>query len=200
MNEGRDELDRYLDALPHGLDSYPECQMKGSVVRIIVSRLPASSIGELPRPLARWIEAPPLPTEWVSEVHATALVVYAARVVYGSDEALVQRAYEDNYALLDSLTYRILFRFVGAQRLLPQTAARWSMFHRGTELTVIEQRDPRRGATVRLRTPPKHVPSVMARVYGVGFKAALEIAGGRNVQMDVLPVDVNTIDFRGRWE
>ncbi|MFO0560693.1 MAG: hypothetical protein U0269_21940 [Polyangiales bacterium] len=194
-------MNRYLAALPNGLDSYPQCAMKGSVVRFLIAKLPEKHLlEELPEPLRELATFPPLPTAWVREVHASALTVYLTWAVFGSEDALVTQAYKDNLSLLDSVAYRILFRFVGAHRLLPQVASRWSLFHQGTELTVVEKARPHEGGVVRLKTPPHHVPSVLAKAYSTAFRAAVEIAGGRNATMETRVVDATTIEYRGRWE
>lgn len=196
-----EEMNRYLAALPHGLDSHPQCLMKGSVVRVLLARLPDSRmIDALPAPLRQLIEYPPLPTAWVREVHASAMVVYLAHAAYGSEEALVAQAYRDHFALLDSAAYRILFRFVGAHRLLGQVASRWSLFHQGTELSVLEKARPHEGGSVRLKCPPHHVPAVLAKCYATAFRAAIEIAGARNASIESHAIDASTIEYRGRWQ
>lgn len=196
----RSEMDRYLEALPHGLDSHPHCQIKGVIARMITERLPKGrAIEELPEPLRRMVQYPPLPTEWVPEVHASALILYSVQAVYGSIDAFVRRAYEDNVALLDSVAYKILFRFVGPRRLIAQAPSRWALFHRGTELTVLDARAPK-SVIMLLRTPPKHVPAVMARTHASSYRAALETAGAKNVRVDFEFKDSATIEYRGQWE
>lgn len=193
-------MDRYLEALPHGLDSHPQCLIKGVIARMITDRLPRSrALEELPEPLRRLVEYPPLPTEWVPEVHASALILYSVQAVYGSVDAFVRRAYEDNVALLDSVAYKILFRFIGPRRLIERAPARWALFHRGTELTVLDGRASN-SVLIQLRTPPKHVPAVMARTHASSYRAALESAGAKNVRVDFEFKDAGTIEYRGRWE
>lgn len=66
-------------------------------------------------------------------------------------------------------------------------------------LFVVKAR-PHEGGVMRLKTPPHHVPSVLAKAYSTAFRAAVEIAGGRNATMETRIVDATTIEYRGRWE
>jgi len=65
---------------------------------------------------------------------------------------------------------------------------------------VEQKARPHEGGVVRLKTPPHHVPSVLANAYSTAFRAAVEIAGSRNVTMEPRVVDASTIEYRGRWE
>ncbi len=201
MSEVRSEMERYLDALPDGLDSYPQCLIKGVIARMVIERLPRNrALSELPQPLRHLVEFAPLPTEWAPEVHTTALILYSVQTVYGSIDSFVRRAYEDNVALLDSMTYRLLFRLVGPRRLIEHAPSRWAVFHRGSELVVTERARSSNRVVLQLRTPPKLFPPVLAHTHSSSFRAALECAGAKNVRIEFTQKDSSTIEYRGWWD
>ena len=199
MSAGLNAMNTYLTTLPSGLDSYPACTMKGSVLRSFLEKLPVTnSFDGVPENLRTLVRERPLPGAWISEVQASALFAFAAAEYFPSGNAYEHHAHDANYALLNSLTYRVLFRLVGVTRLIDQVAARWGHFHRGTQLTVIE-RPTERGATLALRSPPNHVPAALAQAYRAAFIAALEIAGEREVTVESIVVDAETLHFWVRW-
>lgn len=199
MSAGLDAMNTYLTNLPSGLASYPACTMKGSVLRSFLDGLPvAGGFEGLPEPLRTLVRERPLPGAWISEVQASALFAFAAAEYFPSGPKYEQHTHDANYALLNSLTYRVLFRLVGVTRLIDQAAARWGHFHRGTRLTVVERPTDRR-ATLALRSPPNHVPAALAQAYRAAFIAALEIAGEREVTVESVVVDAETLHFWVRW-
>jgi hypothetical protein len=194
-------MNDYLCALPRGLDANPECQIKGSVLRAFFEGIGRDRFSsDMPPAMRELIEHPPLPSSWVPEVRASALIVYASRALFDSDESFVAHAHQTNVALLDSFAYRILFRLVGSKRLMQQSAARWGLFHRGTELQIVAEGQGHRGATLHLKAPPYHVPPALAKAYATAFRAALEISGEREVRFEIASLDPRTTEFRARWE
>ncbi|MFO0554604.1 MAG: hypothetical protein U0271_39875 [Polyangiaceae bacterium] len=192
-------VEQYLGRLPGGLDAHPECQMKGSVLRAFATGLPRPLVadGNLPEPVRELIATPSLPTAWIPEVHATALIVFASAACFDDAQSFLEHAHRTNYALLDSLAYRVLFRLIGATRLAAQAAARWSVFHKGTSIDILSRED---GAVrFRLKAPAHHVPRVLAQAYATAFRAALEISGQRDVTFDTVQSDACSTEFRGRW-
>lgn len=192
-------VEQYLGRLPGGLAAHPECQMKGSVLRAFAADLPRPLVadGALPEPIRELIGSPPLPTAWIPEVHATALIVFASAACFADTKSFVDHAHKTNYALLDSLAYRVLFRLVGATRLAAQAAARWSVFHKGTSIDILSRED--HAVRLRLKAPAHHVPRVLAQAYATAFRAAVEISGQRDVVFDTVQMDACLTEFRGQW-
>jgi hypothetical protein len=83
---------------------------------------------------------------------------------------------------------------------MQQSAARWGLFHRGTELQIVAEGQGHRGATMQLKAPPYHVPPALAKAYATAFRAALEISGEREVRFEIASLDPRTTEFRARWE
>ena len=200
MSAGLEAMNGYLARLPAGLESHSECTVRGSVVRSFLEGLPGHDAYQgVPAPLRAMVETPPLPGQWVPEVHASALMTFAAAQFFPGTTEYRRHLHDSNYALLDSFAYRMLFRLVPAARLLKQTAGRWAHFHRGTELLVVKQQVDRRSATANLHSPAHHVPPPVAEAYSMAFAAVLEISGEHEVRVDVEAVDPRNTRFQLRW-
>lgn len=193
-------MDVYVAALPNGLDSYPECQQKASILREFFDRSDANKLADaLPAPLAALLRNPPPPSEWVSEVRATAIYMAGADLLW-SEAGFVDHAYKHNYALLDSTMYRILFRLVGAKRLLTQLGSNWTHFHRGSTLSLHAFDDLARTGSVEVTSPPRHVPAMLASGYATALRAAIEIAGCKGVESRAEIVSDRVVRLHVRWQ
>ncbi|MBL8684574.1 MAG: hypothetical protein JNK05_35695 [Myxococcales bacterium] len=193
-------MEQYIAALPKGLDSYPECQQKGSIFRSVFAGFDTSTLADaLPPELARLVRSPPQASEWVHEGNATAIYLAAADVLWG-DELFVTHAYKNNYALLDSTMYRILFRLVGARRLLTKAASSWALFHKGTSMSLREFDERAPSAVLELDAPVNHVPRLLVDGYGTALRAATEIAGHSQVDCVCESYSDTVIRFRVRWK
>jgi uncharacterized protein (TIGR02265 family) len=172
-------MTEYLAALPRGLGAYPACQQKAGILRTFMTAEMRQCIeAAVPPELRELLVHPPPVTAWIPEVQATALYL-AGRDAMGSDEAYVDMAYGLNRDLLSGAMYRVLFAFVSPTRVLMGAASRWGQIHRGTDLRAVTV--TRAEAVLRLTGPPNLIPHVMALAYGTAFRAALELAGGKNV-------------------
>lgn len=178
-------MQQYIASLPNGLDSYPSCQLKSSVLRGFCASIDVERLcSALPETLAALVERPPPPSDWIDEVKTTAIFLASADSNV-TGESFVAHAYRTNYALLDSTMYRILFRLVGARRVLANAGKSWSQFHRGTTLSVQSFDEHARRATVSLEGPAHHVPLLLAEGYATSIRAAVEISGHKDVHAAV---------------
>ncbi len=192
-------MDRYLASLPNGLDSYPECQTKFSVLRTFVQPDESSALARvLPPKLAEVVRYPAPPSAWLFDVHATAIYLATADAIT-SPAAFVESAYNNNYALLDSAMYRVLFRLVGVKRMLSRSGENWATFHRGTTLSLRSFDAVGRKANLRLDAPSNLVPQLLADSYATGVRAAVEIAGGEAVSSVVTVHHSNYVDVSVTW-
>ncbi|MBL9026969.1 MAG: hypothetical protein JNL21_32535 [Myxococcales bacterium] len=189
-------LSRYLDGLPAGLASYPEAQAKGSVIRVLVTTAPVRvDPDELPSELAVFLERPPLPTAWVSEVQLNALgLVYEDAMPHHAYEAWV---WERNRAILTNPLYKILFWMISPERLFVGLPHRWSAFRRGTELALVDQSAGR--ARLRLTFPKNlHDKATLANVCVAG-RVVAEAAGAKASDMVVESYAPTSAVFAISW-
>jgi uncharacterized protein (TIGR02265 family) len=187
---------QYLASLPAGEASYPQCVVKGSVLRAIVdsSPIPFPS-DELPATLAELVQTPPLPNQWVSEVKFNALMLAHEDLIPSA--MFREWVYSRNRKLFSSSLYRILFLVVSPERLLSQMTSRWAAFRRGTELAIVSSAS--KHFVVDLRYPPflydKHV---LANVT-VAVTAALDAAGGHDPRVRLAEIGETSARFDIRW-
>lgn len=187
----------YLASLPNGLGSYPGCQQKAQILRQFVTTFGSQDLfALLPAELIDLARDPPPPTEWIPEVHATA-VYLAQRDVLGSDQAFYQHCYTMNRRLLSSPLYRVLFAVAAPERILRGAAERWGKLHRGTELRA--RRVEAYEAVVRLSAPANLIPQLMCRAYGSAYQVAVELAGGRDVSVDCIEITPTGFTYKINW-
>lgn len=177
---------RYLARLPDGIASYPECQAKGSVLRSVLDTAPrALDARGLPREAAELVEAPPLPSDWMSEVILNVLLMaFQERM---PREQYLRWCYERNRALLNTSLYRILFLVVSPERLYVGMPQRWAAFRRGTRLRLVEMKD--KVATLELSYPRFLHDAETFELMVQALRAAGDAAtGGMGTQVSVLEV------------
>lgn len=186
----------YLQALPLGLDSYPNHLQKGSMVRIFTGSMPTAPLVELPKTLELLLRHPT--HTWVPEVHVNALLLAQRDVSVDSDEAFVAAFHRANTELLTGAIYRVLLAFASPEFLIKAAESRWTVFHRGIGLSVTE-RSPGRG-TLRLTYPVGLMPEIIARAYSTAFEVALKASNAKNVSVRVEPPALTSTLFHCSWE
>lgn len=167
---------RYLLRLPRGLASYPECQAKGSVLRQAVDSAPVRlDLAALPPELSTLAAAPPLPTEWISEVHLNGIMLAYQDSV--TPETWERWTYDRNRALFRKSLYRILFAVISPERLFAGLTQRWAAFRRGSELRVVSLGD--RVARIEATYPPHLHDELTMGAATIAMRAAGDAAGGQ---------------------
>jgi hypothetical protein len=192
---------RYLEGLPHGIDSYPDAVVKGAVLRATLADA-GSPIepGTLPERLERYALDPPSIGMWVPETFHGALVgaIFDARFRdVGGIAAFEGWARERNRKLFKSPLYRVLFFVVRPERIFIGIKNRWSAFHRGSVLEVVEQRPNHR--TVRLSHPPGLFSDHALHTFSAAFLAAAEAAGLHAARARRVSEQPTTTDFAVDW-
>ena len=198
MSAGVDAVNAYLERLPAGIDSYPECQTKGAAIRSYLDTLPAMALPDaLPARLSLLLERPPLASGWISEVQWHALMIFFGSEVFG-ERGYLDSVYDSNLALLSSMTYRVLFRLVSTRAVLAQAASRWSLFHRGTTLETVG-RIARKQGVLRLTTPAHHCPPLIGQGYAEAFRAAAVASGPSDAEVEITEHSPTVLEFAVRW-
>jgi hypothetical protein len=191
-------LSAYLSRLPDGLDSYPECASKGSMVRSALEghdvRADAS---HLPAALAELIEAPPPPTRWIPLVCAEAIFHLVCDRYYPSEEAAIEWSYQRTLAMAASPLYRKLVTVAGPGLLLKIGSRVHGLFERGTSVLADV-----RGTTARVELlHPPHVHSPLNQVTNVGMlRAIIEITGGKNIRCKMTRSSPRGAVFECSWD
>jgi len=189
-------VSRYLGGLPRGLDSHPSCLAKGSVFRAMVEGAGLAP-DRLPAPLRRYLEDPPIPSEWLPEVHLAALLLCAADQLDLDDAAFFTWARARNRGLFEGPLYRALMALVPPARLARFAPMRWAAFHRGTALELGRVADD--GLRASLGFPAGLFDATVLVAYRAAFAAALESSGARGVEVEPEEVTSTAARYRVRW-
>jgi hypothetical protein len=177
----------WLEQLPHGLDSYPECQVKGSLLRRLVKSQQLQPFAEhLPKELLPWLEQPPLVSAWVPEIHLFAMLHLLRDLVF--DDAELERYIAAGIErMLAGPLYRIMFFLVSPTRLVHGLGRRWEQFHRGTSMAVL--RDVGASLDIVVEHPPHMYSETIARVSAASFRTTVTASGGKGYRVEIAPED-----------
>lgn len=194
-------LDVWLGGLPHGLASYPSCQVKGTMVRAVLrDGVHERFAAKLPRELRQWVETPPLATQWVSEVEQLGLILAAYDGQFaaaGGEPAFLAWAQRGSQQALTGPVYKVMFAVAGPGLLLQGMSRRWSNLRRGTSLDLVGQGAG--WAEVEMRFEPRLYDDLLLRVRGRTFLAAVETAGGKDVAVSILSARETVARYRVTW-
>jgi hypothetical protein len=166
-------LAAYVDSLPDGIDSFPECRAKASLVHFGTKRLPVNFPTKgLPERIERHLRDPRLVTDWISEVdyNAATLALWDGHGI--DDDAACEAWYDVTHALRTSRVYRLLLEFVSPGRVVRGAPVIWQQFHRGTTLNVTDE--TAESTIFELVTPARLFPSIILRAYASVFQGAME--------------------------
>lgn len=194
---------RYLDRLPDGIRSHPQCQVKAAVVldHMSARSIPAPLLASFPRPVTELVDEPPMVSAWISEVVAMTYMIAVRDLHFppGRMDAEYEAwTYERNLRLLGSRIYRPVFLLVSPERLLRFANRRWSRIRRGSTLEVLDQREGY--ARVCTRYPSfLHEESLALGMRGA-FRAVTELAGGKSCRVSVPEVRETETTFEIEYD
>lgn len=130
------ELESYLASLPAGLDgSFPDCKVKGSLIREPMSLRPLRAIDRLPPAIAALATRLPLPSEWVPATHYAALLMAAVDEQGLDRDGYIAYSRDVTVSLTDGM-YSVLLGVVHPETLLRGASSLWSYFYKGGSLAA----------------------------------------------------------------
>lgn len=193
-------VQRYTEQLPEGLDSYPQCRAKASLLRgMVASRPQVGSTEGLPSDVTELLRSPPPVNTWIPETlfNAAALAIYDRE--FGGDnlEGFEHWVYQINRDIFRKPLYRVLFLLISPRRLLINVARRWGAFHRGSNLTLLESTDDE--ARLRLEFPPYVFSEEMIYAFGGAWRAAADTAGAYGARSDLERTSESVAEYHVRW-
>jgi len=135
-----DEARAYLDRLPHGTASHPECVVRAAVFESLRSELPALDLRQtseaLSPTLAAYLRNGPS-DEWIPEVWTNALLeVWFVAIAARSEERFRERMRAVNRELFESPLYRAVTRVLSLSLVIMGLARSWGFSRRGTRATA----------------------------------------------------------------
>ena len=189
---------RYLEQLPQGLASYPECQVKGAVFNGMITELTDAHIASLPDEVRAVAESGLLATGWLPEAYYGVVVATARDVRYGgSSQAHHRGSVERNLQMFHSKMYYRLMKVLSLETLVRRSPSLWEHFHRGT---VIELRwlEGRRGE-LEVRFPPGLFLEEQVLVISGAIQASLMFNGAADARMEITELTRSSAILTGSW-
>ncbi len=192
-------LAAYLDGLPQGLASYPQCTSKASLPLMLTKGMPAPTPRpqDVPEPLRRYLLSPPSGM-WVPEVESMAISLAIADQYRMTENQHLSWLKSQNRGFFSSLMYRAVMSFFSPAALIPKSPARWAAVHRGSALsaTFVGPND----VDVFLDFPPRLFPRIALQQLTAVFEAALENSNARASEVMLVDVTDTRGTFHARWE
>ncbi len=125
---------------------------------------------------------------WLPEVRTAASCV-VKRDVMPDDRAFQDHMYRMNRALLDGVLYGFLFRLISPRRIL----------NRGITLEALHGARENH-SSVCMRFPGALIPEILVESYCGAFRAAREVAGGKNVKAQLVESTPVMARYSATWE
>lgn len=190
-------LDRWLAQLPAGWDSYPECRMKGAMVREMLAgcALAPATVDRLPAAVASLVRAPPKSSEWVPCALGVGMLAAAAKLDRWSLDRLRTMARASTERL--SSRVGLLLALTTPSVLMLASRLRWGLVYRGVDL---DWRQEGRAMRVFVRYPPHLFTEFFALGQGWGLEPALEATRARNVQMRMVAYSPTESTYEVGWD
>jgi hypothetical protein len=165
----------YLDQLPAGAASYPDCLAKASMLRRALAERPLARehVEALAPGAARIVSCPPLDGEWVPDVWLASILLAIADAYGMSDEQYLDWMRELNTRMFNTI-FRLLMKVAPPDLIVRTASARWSVFHRGSTLTVVDSAPGRCAA--RLAFPVRLFHGLALRQFVAVFEAAARLS------------------------
>lgn len=177
-------VDEYLGRLPNGLHSYPEARCKASVINSFVGQHRGALAEVVDEPVRELLTSPPPDSLWVPEVHATVIFVAQRMLFFDSDEAYVQFAEEENFRLISSPLYRMMFKLFSPLRAGKLISSGYARFHQGSESRVIASTPT--SFDIHAVCPEHLFPTWLIHAQFTGAVAALRVGGNEHARLELL--------------
>lgn len=188
-------LRAYLEGLPDGLGSYPECRAKASLYRSVIEPLPLDE-GQVPEGLRDLLRRPRPVTDWIPEVHSHAILIAQCDQRFADLPGFARHCYDAQRALWASKIYAFMMRFISPARLLASTSQRWGQFHRGSEF--VSTRVGEDAAELRLIAPPRIYDEIAMIGLTEGIRAMLD-CGSTPSRLTLIERDPTGGRWSVRW-
>jgi hypothetical protein len=184
----------YAESLPQGLDSYPELQVKGSAVVVMLRSLPETiDLDRFPDELRDMLEHPPTVSAWTPEVHFVAFCIAARELMFESDEGFLEWAEEGYKGYFSASFYRILFAVISPQRLARGADKKWGALRRGSRREMTEATEQfNRG---RLVFPRNAFPLFYLKILRKGFLVAYRLSRAANAEVRLVDWSTTEASF-----
>lgn len=187
----------YFQGLPHGLDSYPKCQVRADVAREILKRFPQifQHPGVSPEVVQR-LRGSLTREEWMPDVQGIITRVLVRDIVCASDEEYDKWSYDVAGELFKRKLFKMLMYVLSPTLVLLGTEKRWGTFRRGTTL---KSRVDGNTAVAELTFPRNLYTPIVLRGFGEAFRASLVAARAVDPQIELLVAEPELARWSVHW-
>ena len=191
----------YLERLPLGFDSFAECRVRALVFEPLAIDFPelaeAFPEGQLGQLLRRELN----PNQWIPEVVGQVANLMVRDACLTSDVEFLDWTFRANERVFDKPLIRTLMRLLSPTLLVLGAARRWSTLHDGSALssTPVQQVGERVQTIGQLRFPEGLFHPVFLEALTAAFRAALALARGRNVRVELGHCTPCAADYVVSW-
>lgn len=176
----------YVQALPAGLASFPDCMAKASMVRTAFQTLPLNvEQPGLPDLLKTYLSTPPLANAWIPETEYVA-VCLAIADAHGLDTAGFQSLWYGSMQRMTKGLYAALLGWVSPHTLLRTLATRWDHFHLGTTAAATALDD---SLEICLEYPEPLWPDLIVKGYVSVFQALVDRSSKPDARVRLIAID-----------
>lgn len=166
-------LAAYLASLPNGLDTYPECLAKASLLHYARRQTPPTfSLDGLPNRVRSQLEAKKLAATWITETEYVAATLALWDGAKLSDDDACDCWYRVVKDLRASVLYRAIMSFVSPGRMMRGATLTWQQFHKGTTIRVVDE--TKSSTVLELVSPAGLYPPLILTAFGWVFQASVE--------------------------
>ncbi len=192
---------RYLDSLPNGLDSYPECLARTDARDNVKREFPEiGNDSDLPPIIGDFFHNR-YKDNWIPEVVGGALLLLARDVGFKSDDDFLAWCYKGHSSLYLKPHYKIIIYILSPTLLLSGATSRWSTFHRGSTLTpqpIVKQGNFFQGYAT-LTFPSRLFNELLLRVQRGAYQAAIDATRVKESQILLTEITDTSASLSFRW-
>jgi hypothetical protein len=189
----------FLDALPQGFDSFPECEClretyEGARARVREGGDP----GALPGPVQRYFDEDE-DRKWIPEV--IGLTLQMMMFDLEGEEAGVQWFYDDAKRIFEGPIMRFLMKLMSPTLVVMGASSRWGALRRGSTLTAspVKKDTEHNRAIATLEFPDGLYPELFLRGLEQSFKAAVDGARGNDVDVKLTNIEPGRAAYEVTW-
>lgn len=194
---------KYFSALPDGLSSYPQCQIKADVFRDVVKEFP-TLVGNssIPENLREHLGSNNR-NAWQPEVIANTITLVVRDLNFESDQEYLDWFRRYIGTVFDKPLYRLAMHVLSTTLVVMGATGRWSSFHRGSTLVITE---PVKRVGDRLRTkgklnyPPNLFSGLLLGQLCATYLAALDANSAENPDVSIVQSNEVEAVFYASWQ
>lgn len=191
---GMPRLTAYLEALPAGLNSYPECEAHTALLRLVLGSVGLSE--RAPAPVRAAAERA-LSSAWVPEVHVRAVLAALCDEHFGDRDEFERVIGRWLRARVATGFLKFMVPPLHSPRLIPALARSWTSLRRGPRLRVTDVGSEY--AELSLECPPNLYDELGAIELLQYLRAALEGCGAGFFEGHVRARSAEQLDLSIRW-